>query len=140
MIKAQRITTAGTKPFERVDIYTSDEQGKLSNLFEDDQISFKNKDGKFTLPIVSIILIQISSKRKIREDFCIKAKRISISGDLVYSPASIVKPHKYEEAGIPIIFRHKPISGHLPWDKQFTFVCNDGLFITTDYKIELIEW
>ena len=44
MIKAERITVAGNKPYEDVLIYTSEEQGIISNLFEMDQISFKNKD------------------------------------------------------------------------------------------------
>jgi hypothetical protein len=140
-IKAQRITISGGKPFQDVEIWPTTEQGPLTNLFESDQISFKNKDGTYTLPQPSVILIHINShRRKIHPDFTVRAKRISISGDLIYSPVHIVRSECYEEAKIPIIFRHIPEPGKLPWDKQFTFVCEDGFFITTDYMVEFVEW
>lgn len=135
MINALRVTIAGNIPLENAEILTNEEQKNLNikNYFEDAQIAIKCKEGTFVLPEykITFILIRTNLKaRKIRPDIARKVKRLSIAGNMSVSPAWVVHPDKHKDIGVPQIFK--------PYD-QFVFACDDGLFVTTDFQITMME-
>lgn len=130
MIKVDRVTVGGNIPFENVQILTEEEQHSMTNFFEDSQIVIKCKSGLFTLPMYKVSLILLSRSRKLNVSLCEKVKRLSLSGDMTFSPAYILKPENLEASGIPLIFKK--------FD-QFTFHADEGIYITTDFNITMIE-
>lgn len=129
MIKVERVAITGNMPFEDVQLYLDDEID-TTNYFEGSQIVMKCKHGKFTLPMYKIMHILYRRSKKIKPALTEKVKRLSIAGDMTFAPAYLLHPDKLEEAGIPQIF--KPLD-------QFTFAADEGIYITTDFNVTLIE-
>ncbi len=132
MIRAARITIAGNIPFEDVTILEPHEatNAGVKNYFEDAQILIKSKDGLFILPKYRISLIHLSRKARAPKGMCTKFKRVSLSGNMTYCPAYVVHPGRHTEIGIPNIFKSY---------EQFNFFCSEGLFVTSDFNVMLME-
>jgi hypothetical protein len=133
-VKIGRITISGGVPFENVEIYLPKEQAGLGVpiFFEDAQILIKARDGKFIIPHYQIIMIELRKNPKtLQPDVADKVKRLSISGDLSYSPAYIIKPSKYADLRIPNIFGEY---------EQMTFACGDGILITSDMYVTCMQY
>jgi hypothetical protein len=132
MIDAIRINVSENIVYDKVKIYTIDEQQKMGipDFFEDSQICFRDSFGKRYIcdsdMVGDIILREMSPSR----DF-IKVARITITwNQLVFSPAWIIPCDKCEDRGIPAIF---------VGIKQFCFVSDGQLHITKDDRVGPIE-
>jgi len=133
MIKALRLTLSSNVPYEHVKVYSSflgDDMSNYPNFFEDSQINFMCKNGQFTAPDYNVVLIQIHNNRVRAPEGSILVKRILLYNDLNYQSCGIVQQQDYQRLGIPQIFREY---------EQMSFVCNDGLMITTDYQVQHIQ-
>lgn len=132
MVKALRITVAGDVPYEQVTIYSHylGDSSQAPDLFEDAQLVFTCKHGKFVVPDYNVTLVQLRTGRIAPPDDCIRAKRILLWGDLNYQDCYIIQQADYAKYGIPQIFREY---------EQMTFICKDGLFITTDIQVKNIH-
>lgn len=130
MITAERILI-GKIPFEKVKIYTHEEDVGLPNYFEDAQIVVKCKDGTFIVPSYKITMILLRKKTtKLGPKFAKKYKRLVVGGECSYSPAYVVHSDKHADVGIPQVFKEY---------EQFAFACIEGLYITTDFNVLAIE-
>lgn len=133
MIKALRITLTGMIPFEHVEINSHFLDGVMphhEDIFEDAQLMFTCKHGKYMVPDYNVVLIQMHNKRTTPPDDAYRVKRILLSYDLNYQDCYIVRQKDYDRYGIPQVFREF---------EQLTFICKDGLFITTDFQVEYIQ-
>ncbi len=132
MIKALRITLSGSVPYEHVTInshFLSDSMSE-PNIFEDSQLVVTCKHGKFILPDYSVLLIQIHNHRLKYPKNALKSKRILLSNDLNYQDCYIINQEDYGKYDIPQVFREY---------EQLSFMCKDGLFITTDFQVQYIQ-
>ena len=132
MIEALRITLNGNIPYERVKVYSHFLGDNMSapNFFEDSQLVFTCKNGKFMVPDYSVILVQVHKQRKRAPDGSVNVKRILLTEDLNYQNCHVIHQKDYTRLGIPQVFREY---------EQMSFVCNDGLFITTDFHVRCIQ-
>lgn len=134
MIKALRMTLSGGIPHERVTIYShylDNGYTPAPNLFEDAQLVFTCKSGKFVVPDYAVILIQMHNKTRVTPpEGAVRVKRIILSEDLNFPDAYIIPQHCYGKYGVPQIFREY---------EQMTFLTKDGLYITTDFQVQLIQ-
>lgn len=131
MVKALRLTLHNNIPYERVTIY-SNYMGDVINapqIFEDAQLLFECKHGRFIVPDYNIILIQLHN-RKITSPNSFRVSRILLSSDLNFQNCNIIQQQHYADCGVPQIFREY---------EQLSFTCNDGLFVTTDFNVQVIE-
>jgi hypothetical protein len=130
--KAARLTVDGSMPYEDIEILTVAQERKLCipNFFEEEQLSFRCKDGLFVIPHWRVTMIHLNKSTKIPRD-SVRTLRISLSGELVYEHAWIIDPKSYNAAGIPTIYTE---------DKQFTFISHEGTFITSDWNICQVEF
>lgn len=133
MIKAKIINVCENMTYDDVTIYTPDEQIEMGmpNLFEDGQICFKDRFGKKYLcdnnMIGNITLRSMTPQRD-----CLKVTRITVTWhQIVFAPAWIVLPNRFEYHGIPNIF---------PGLKQFCFVADGELHVTKDDRVALVEF
>jgi hypothetical protein len=134
MTKAEQITIDKNKVYSNVQIFSTQEANSkgIPNYFEDAQTVIQCNEGILVLPHYAISVIRLnSSKKKFGTDLSKLVKRVCLVGDLVYSQCYLINPQKHLTAGIPEIFR--------PYE-QFTFACPDGLFITTDCHVVMIQW
>ena len=131
-INAERITISGNLPFENVQILPSyDKSHKAPEYFDDSQIIMKSGKDRIITSIFQITAILLSSgKKRLPDNLSKKFTRLTISGEMTFSPVWVLDPGKHQEAGIPLIFREY---------EQFTFACSEGLYITSDYSITLME-
>jgi hypothetical protein len=133
MILAESITLGGDYSAENVQIFSREESlaRGIKDYFEDAQLLLKCKEGTFLVPKYIITIIKLSSsRRKLKENISRKVGRICISGNIIHDNCYLLHPLMHAEAGIPLVFKDY---------EQFAFACNDGLFITTDYNVRLIE-
>ena len=133
MISAQRITVAGKLPFENAQILSVDEQASagIDNYFEEDQLVIKCKEGTFILPSYKITLVLLNrSTKKLSPEVAKKIKRLTIAGELTFCPAYVVHSGMQEQAGIPPIFKSYA---------QFSFACGEGLYVTNDFNVTMME-
>ena len=133
-VEALRITLTGMIPFEHVKINSHFLDGQMpthEDLFEDAQLLFSCKHGKYVVPDYNVILIQMHNKRtRVPPVDAYRVKRILLSYDLNYQDCYVIRQKDYHKYGIPQIFREY---------EQLTFVCKDGLFITTDFQVQYIQ-
>lgn len=132
MIKALRINLAGNIPYEHVTIYSTFLGSPMPapDLFEDSQLVFTCKHGKFVVPDYNVNIVQMHNRRVRAPDGSLRVKRILLAYDLNYQDCYILKQEDYAKYNIPQVFREY---------EQLTFICKDGLFITTDFKVQTIE-
>ena len=133
MVDALRIVITGNIPYEHVKIYSQFLGGPMPapDLFEDSQLVFTCKHGKFVLPDYAIRVIQLHNRTKVRPpDTALRVKRILLSDDLNYQDCHIIKQEDYGRFGVPQIFREY---------EQLTFLCKDGLYITPDFQVQYIH-
>jgi hypothetical protein len=133
MLEAERITLRGKIVYEKVQIFSSDEQKErgLDGLLTDTQITFKCRDGMFITTTFHLVLVQVNYHRvKFMNECSRKITRITLSGDNVYTNACLLRKDAYEELGIPMIFKAPD---------QFVFACPDGLFIANVFHIVKLE-
>ena len=92
------------------------------------QIYFECLDGKFLCDAEDITIIQLSNHSIVpRRAKGQRITRLSLEGNVVYDNAFLISD--LSNLDIPNIFG----------DGQIAFVANDGLYITTDYKVILIQ-
>ena len=130
--RAARISVDGKLPYENIEILTVAQEHKLNipNFFEEEQLSFRCKDGLVTIPHWRVTLIHLNKNTKVPRG-SVHTLRIALSGELVFEHAWIIDPKSYKQAGIPLIYTA---------DKQFTFVSHEGTFITSDWNICQVEF
>lgn len=133
MTPVEHMTVAGDYPVANVRIYSKEESYKMGmqDYFEDAQLLIECPEGRFLVPSYQITLIRVTSHRtKFRKGLFRPSNRVWIAGNLTYGPCGVLLPGKHAEAGVPLIFR--------PFE-QFSFVCKDGLFVTTDFNVRGFE-
>jgi len=92
------------------------------------QIYFECLDGKFLCDAEDITIIQLNNHSIVpRNAIGQRITRLSLEGDVVYDNVFLISD--LSGLNIPDIFG----------DGQIAFVANDGLYITTDYKVILIQ-
>tara|TARA_R100001244_G_scaffold25113_4_gene25552 strand:+ start:12702 stop:13106 length:405 start_codon:yes stop_codon:yes gene_type:complete len=133
MIKAVRLVLHGNLSYENVSILPLEEQGHLGlpDLFEDSQIVFTCKDGKYILPDYQIILIHLKTGRTRVPDGSFKTVRIRLQENITHEASSIVPKSEWASLGVPQVFRNF---------EQFVFVNKEGIFITTDYNVRDVRF
>lgn len=133
MIKAVRITIAGNVPYEKVKIYPYNQTQPygLINIFEDSQLAFECKDGKFVLPDYQVIMVQLRKGKVAVPSGSFKVVRIRLSGDISYNDCYVVPKSEWYKLDIPMIFRDF---------EQLVFTCKEGLFITSDFNVQDIRY
>lgn len=130
MIKAVRITLEGDKTYQGVEIYKSDEIECVS-YFDDDQLEIVCPEAKIITSKYQISIIQLDTyTKRFPSGNSNSYKRIGIFYELTYGPVQVLKPGLSKKLGIPLVFEN---------DEQFVFCCSEGLFITTEYNVTLIE-
>lgn len=129
MIKVKRMIVSGDKPFEDCEVYRLHEQNSFPNLFEDDQICFKDRLGvRYIISDYTITCIELNRKMAPPPN-SIKARRINIASDITFSPAWILPD--WRDQGIPDIFGY-------PF--QFVFIDRDKyVYVTNDVNVVLVE-
>ena len=132
MVKALRITLSGNIPQENVTIYSHYLGGEMPapDFFEDSQLVLTCKHGKFVVPDYNVDLIQLHNRRVHPPEDAYRVKRILLSGDLNFQDCYIIRQKDYVKYGVPQIFREY---------EQLTFICKDGLFVSTDFKVQHIH-
>lgn len=133
MIKAIRVTLSGNVPYEGVKIYPYDSEGPsdLINIFEDSQLAFECKDGKFVLPDYQVIVAQLRKGRVPVPSGSFKVIRIRLHDDISYNDCSIVPKEQWTKLGVPQLFRDF---------EQLVFICKEGLFVTSDFNVRDIRY
>jgi hypothetical protein len=133
MIEAERLTLRGKIVYDNVQILMPDEQKDrgLDNILGDNQIVFKCKDGWFITTNFHLMIVHLNSHRVKFLDCCSRRmKRVTLSGDNVYSPVCLLNRDVWDEMGIPAIL--KP-------SEQFVFACPDGLFVANIFHVLNVE-
>lgn len=131
MIKALRITISGGAPHENAILYTREEQqGLVPDLFEDSQVVFDSKMGRFVLPDYNIILIHLRRAPVTPPQGAFRVKRINLVYDLIYQDCYVVTPDLYAAAGVPQIFRE---------NEQLVFMNREGVFIAPDFQVNCVQ-
>lgn len=133
MIDALRITLSGMIPYEHVKIYShflGSTMPPHEDLFEDAQLIFTCKHGKFAVPDYNVILVQIHNRKIRAPDDAYRVKRILLSYDLNYQDCYIIRQKDYGRYDVPQIFREY---------EQLTFICKDGIFVTTDFQVQYVQ-
>ncbi len=126
-IKANRlvVTWAGLS-YQHVTII--DPSSKL-NVFEDNQIVFKDPNGTYIINAEDICLIELRSHCSRISGH--KFKRVTLEGQTVFDGVVVIDECDYAKYSIPEIIRG---------GKQFAFMgAHNELFITHDDNIMLIE-
>lgn len=133
MLKAIRILISGNVSYEDVTIYSNEDQKALPipNLFEDSQIIVTCKCGNFIITDYQIVQVHVRKGRIRPPDGCFKILRIRLSDDIQHGISYIVPPEKWDQLGIPMLFRDF---------EQFVFMNKEGIFITTDFNVLDIRW
>ena len=133
IIKAYRIITNGKIPFQDVEILDLDEQKERSipNFFEEFQVVFRSQGRMYIIPQYQITYIWWRKGKIKPPKRAVKVRRLTIDGEIVHSPAHIIDQNLYKEIGLPNFF--DPV-------QQFAFIGANGLYITSDFKIQLIEY
>ena len=132
-VEALRITLTGQVVQENVKIYSHFLGGGMphhEDLFEDAQLVLTCKHGKFAVPDYNVVLVQLHNRRVRAPDDAYRVKRILLSYDLNYQDCYIIRQKDYSKYDVPQIFREY---------EQLTFICKDGLFITTDFQVQYIH-
>lgn len=130
--KAPRIVIKGNMPYENVEIFDIEEQQNrgIPNFFEDFQIAFKCQKRLYIVPQYQVSYIWW--KKRMRPiPGCVKVRRLTIDGEIVHAPAHIINQALYQEMKLPNIYDPA---------QQFAFIGCGGLFITSDFKIIIIEY
>jgi hypothetical protein len=133
MIDVMRINIQDNIVFDNVRLYSlADQQAaNVPNFFEDGQIYFRDKFGKFYAcddDMVGDITLRGQSPLR---DF-IKVNRLTVTwNQVVYAPAWIIPDELCEKHGVPIIFVDQ---------KQFCFIADGQLHVTKDDHIALVEF
>jgi hypothetical protein len=130
-IRAARLSVGGVV-YEHVEILSNKQETELGipNFFENEQLSFRCKDGLFTVPHWFIRLIEFNKNTKPPKGST-WAQRITIESDMAFHNVWIVDPCHYKAMKIPTIYSN---------DRQFTFVTHQGTFITSDWNVWQIEF
>jgi hypothetical protein len=132
MIEALRITLSGAATYEHVKVYSHFMGSTLpahEDMFEDSQLIFTCKHGKFAVPDYNVVLIQLHNRR-VNARNAYRVKRILLAQDLNYQDCYIIRQGDYGRYGVPQVFREY---------EQFAFACKDGLFVTNDFQVNCIQ-
>jgi hypothetical protein len=129
MIKVVLLTVDGDKPYEKASILEEHERNQLPNFFEDSDFAFQTHEGTFVLPYYSVSLVQLTNY-PVRVQGGYKIKRLSINSNVTYQDVVLIPPELYTKYNIPTIF---------PESDQFTFVSKEGVWISSDYQVALVQ-
>jgi hypothetical protein len=135
MVKALRVITSSECIYVDVDILDIKDQKDMGipNYFEDAQFVFKSKgQGIIVIPSYNVKLVHFKIKPKqIPKEYGRQVRRISITGDITHQNPYLLNPGKSRVVGLPFIFNRM---------EQFVFTSSEGVFITTDSNVALVEW
>lgn len=133
VIKAHRILITGDKPFEKVDLFDFEEQKTrgLPNFFERFQFAFRAQGHTYIIPSYQITYIWLRKGKMRPNPEAVPIRRLTIDGQIVHSPAYVIDQDLYKKMGLPELFDAP---------EQFAFYGNDGLYISSDYKVQLVEY
>lgn len=133
MLQALRISI-GNITYDFVDLIEHQEIGTMGfpQIFEEETIMFRYRERWHTCHAYNLKLIQIDRQtRNPREG--IEFDKIIIDSDKIYGPGTIMTRDKMQQYGIPIFWENG-------FEKQLSFTCRDGLFVTTDYAVDTIRY
>jgi len=133
MVKVIRLSLAAGQTYENVNIYLPHEQvGDIPNHFEDAQLVFRDNIDTYIVPIYQVRLIQLNKhNRRFPSDISYRYSHIALYGDLTFGPIwALSSADALNKANIPVF--------HEAYE-QFTFACNDGTFVTTDFNVIQIK-
>ena len=135
MLRAVRISVTNGCAYSNVRLYTSEEVD-MPQIFMGkrgtgsvNQIYFKCPDGRFLCDAEDITIIQLNNHTTIpRKVQGLRVTRLSLEGDVVYDNPYLITSST-ADFDIPNIFG----------EGQIAFVADDGMYLTTDYKVILIQ-
>jgi hypothetical protein len=128
MIDVVRVTVAGVMSYENAQILQGEETKSVPNYFEDSNFVFKNKEGIFSLPYYNITLVHLNTiQRHVSEGVHIPL--ITISWQCPFKDVVLIPADCYAKYGVPVLF---------PIADQFAFQTKEGIFISSDYQVQLV--
>lgn len=120
MFNANKIVLTSDIAYDNVAIYTDLNTTDLPQITPN-AVGFKWRSDWHITNIANIVLIHLdTAKRAIPCGY--HCDRLVVDGSNNYNPVTIIKKTSYDKYGIPDVFG----------DKQLTFSCPDGLFITQE--------
>jgi len=99
-------------------------------FLDENYFSFKNSDGLFSVIEWNVTVIHYD-RVPIKTKNMIPVKRISIAGDITFSPVSIIPKSDWKYHNIPDFFDGV---------EQVVMTCKEGIKISPEYSIALIQY
>lgn len=133
MIKCRAINTCDNITFDSIELLSVDEQKilNLPDLFEDDQLCFKDSFGRIHLANDEMVgLITVGHCHPDNDLY--KIQRLTITWDQIsFAPCWLVFPELYEKYNVPHVYANLA--------EQFTFIADDTMYITKDDRVALVS-